>query len=96
MNIALWIIAGVLAVLFLASGVMKLVRSNEKLAAAGMGFAEDFSTGAVKAIGVLEILAAVGLEFSRRCSISHRSWCRWRPSVWSHYGRCDHHAPAPA
>jgi uncharacterized membrane protein YphA (DoxX/SURF4 family) len=61
MNIALWIIAGLLAVTFLASGAMKLIRSNEELAAAGMGFATDFSTGAVNAIGVLEILAAVGL-----------------------------------
>ena len=61
MNIALWIIAGLLAVAFLASGVMKLVQPKEKLAAAGMGFAEDFSVGAVKGIGVLEVLAAVGL-----------------------------------
>jgi uncharacterized membrane protein YphA (DoxX/SURF4 family) len=61
MNITLWIIAGVLAALFLASGVMKLTRSNATLAASGMGFAADFSAGAVNLIGVLEILAAVGL-----------------------------------
>ncbi len=61
MNIALWIIAGLLAAAFLASGVVKLVRPKEKLAAAGMGFAEDFSAGAVKAIGALEVLAGVGL-----------------------------------
>jgi uncharacterized membrane protein YphA (DoxX/SURF4 family) len=61
MNIALWIIAGLLAVAFLASGVMKLVQPKEKLVASGMGFAEDYSVGAVKAIGVLEVLAAVGL-----------------------------------
>jgi uncharacterized membrane protein YphA (DoxX/SURF4 family) len=61
MNIALWIIAGLLAVAFLASGAMKLTRPREKLAAIGMGWVEDFSAGAVKAIGVLEVLAAVGL-----------------------------------
>jgi uncharacterized membrane protein YphA (DoxX/SURF4 family) len=61
MNITLWIVAAVLAALFLASGIMKLARSNAQLAASGMGFAEDFSTGAVNLIGVLEILAAVGL-----------------------------------
>lgn len=61
MNIALWIIAGLLAVAFLASGAMKVIQPKEKLIASGMGFAEDFSSGAVKAIGVLEILAAVGL-----------------------------------
>jgi len=61
MNIALWIIAGLLAVAFLASGVVKLTRPREKLITSGMGFAEDFSSGAVKAIGVLEVLAGVGL-----------------------------------
>jgi uncharacterized membrane protein YphA (DoxX/SURF4 family) len=60
-NTVLWIVAGLLAVLFLASGVMKLIQPREKLAASGMGWAEDFSAGGVKAIGVLEILGAVGL-----------------------------------
>ena len=61
MDIALWIIAGLLAIAFLAGGVVKLIQPKEKLAASGMGFAEDFSAGAVKAIGILEVLAAVGL-----------------------------------
>jgi hypothetical protein len=60
-NIALWIIAGLLAAVFLASGVVKLIQPKEKLAASGMSFVEDFSAGAVKAIGALEILGAVGL-----------------------------------
>jgi uncharacterized membrane protein YphA (DoxX/SURF4 family) len=61
MNIALWIIAGLLAVAFLAGGAMKVIQPKEKLAASGFGFVQDFSAGAVKAIGTLEILAAVGL-----------------------------------
>src|SRR4029450_4346036 len=61
MNVALWIIAGLLAVAFLAGGVMKLIQPKEKLAASGMGWVEDFSAGTVKAIGTLEVLAAVGL-----------------------------------
>ncbi len=61
MNIALWIIAGLLAVAFLASGAMKLSQPKEKLAALGMGWVEDSSAGTVKAIGTLEVLAAVGL-----------------------------------
>ena len=61
MNIALWIIAGLLAVAFLASGAIKLTQPKEKLAASGMGVVEDFSAGTVKAIGALEVLAAVGL-----------------------------------
>lgn len=58
---ALWVLAGVLAVAFLASGAMKLSRSKEKLAASGMGWAEDVSTGTVKLIGALEALGAIGL-----------------------------------
>jgi len=61
MNIALWIIAGLLAGALLAGGFLKLALSREKLAASGFGFAEDFSAGGVKAIGAVEILAAVGL-----------------------------------
>ncbi|MFC5744892.1 DoxX family protein [Actinomadura rugatobispora] len=61
MNITLWIIAGLLAAVFLASGAMKLTRSRERLAASGMRVVEDFSAGGVKAIGSLEVLAAVGL-----------------------------------
>jgi uncharacterized membrane protein YphA (DoxX/SURF4 family) len=60
MNIALWIIAGLLAVAFLASGALKLIQPKEKLPA-GWGWVEDFSAGSIKAIGALEALAAVGL-----------------------------------
>lgn len=62
MNIALWIIAGLLAVAFLAGGAIKLILPKEKLATfPGGGWVEDFSAGTVKAIGALELLAAVGL-----------------------------------
>jgi uncharacterized membrane protein YphA (DoxX/SURF4 family) len=61
MNIALWITAGLLAALFLASGAMKLAQPKEKLVASGMGAVGGFSEGTVKAIGALEVLAAVGL-----------------------------------
>jgi uncharacterized membrane protein YphA (DoxX/SURF4 family) len=60
MNIVLWIIAVVLAVAFLASGVVKLARSKEQLAS-NMGWVDDFPARTVKLIGALEILAAVGL-----------------------------------
>jgi hypothetical protein len=62
MNLTLWIIAGLLAVVFLAGGGGKLILPKETLAAfpAG-GWVEDFSAGSVKAIGALEVLAAVGL-----------------------------------
>ena len=62
MNIVLWVLAEVLAVVFLAAGVMKLTRPKEKLTAnPSMAWAEPFPPGVIKMIGVLEVLAAIGL-----------------------------------
>jgi uncharacterized membrane protein YphA (DoxX/SURF4 family) len=61
MNVVLWIIAAALAVAFLAAGVMKLTQPKEKLHESGMAWTEDFSPPMVKTIGLLELLAAVGL-----------------------------------
>ncbi|MEH0549143.1 DoxX family protein [Streptomyces sp. B21-105] len=61
MNILLWILAGVLAAIFLAVGLMTVLRPKEKLAAAGLGWVEGVNPVAVKALGALEVLAAVGL-----------------------------------
>ncbi|SEG52305.1 DoxX-like family protein [Thermomonospora echinospora] len=61
MHIALWIIAGLLAAAFLAAGLMKLAQPRERLVASGMGWAGDFPDGMIKAIGALEVLAAIGL-----------------------------------
>jgi hypothetical protein len=62
MNLALWIAAGLLAAALLVSSA-KMFVPKEKMA--GMGAAtrwvEDFSPGALKAIGALELLAAAGL-----------------------------------
>jgi hypothetical protein len=62
MNLALWIVAGLLATVLLLSSA-KLFVPKEKIA--GMGTAtrwvEDFSPGALKALGALELLAAAGL-----------------------------------
>jgi uncharacterized membrane protein YphA (DoxX/SURF4 family) len=60
-NVVLWIVAGVLAAVFLGSGLSKLAQPRKKIVDSGMGWAEDFSDGAVKAIGALEVLGALGL-----------------------------------
>jgi uncharacterized membrane protein YphA (DoxX/SURF4 family) len=60
MNIVLWVLAGVLAAAFLVAGLTKLSQPKEKLASS-MAWVEDFSPGTVKAIGGLEVLAAIGL-----------------------------------
>lgn len=61
MNIVLWVVAVVLALAFLAAGGMKLGRPKAALAESGLGWVEDFSPGAIKAIGALEVLGALGL-----------------------------------
>jgi uncharacterized membrane protein YphA (DoxX/SURF4 family) len=60
-NVVLWIIAALLAVAIAASGVMKLVRTKEQLAGAGMGWTESYTAGQVKALGAVEVLAGIGL-----------------------------------
>ncbi|MFI0451772.1 DoxX family protein [Actinomadura sp. 6N118] len=62
MNVALWIVAGLLAVAFLVSSA-KLFVPKETMAglSAASRWVEDFSPGALKIIAGLELLAAVGL-----------------------------------
>jgi hypothetical protein len=62
MNIALWIAAGFVAVVFLVSSA-KLFVSKEKIASMGeaVRWVEDFSPGFLKALAVLELMGAVGL-----------------------------------
>lgn len=60
MNVALWIAAGILAVIFLAAGLTKLTQPREKLAEK-MSWTVDSSDSAVKAVGLVEVLGAIGL-----------------------------------
>jgi hypothetical protein len=62
MNLALWIVAGLMAAVFLFAGANKLFISRETLAKApGGGWVLDFSAGFVRALGAVEILGAIGL-----------------------------------
>lgn len=60
MVIAYWIVAGLLAVLYLYSGGMKLVRSAEQLRPM-MAWVDSMPLSAVRVVGALEILGVVGL-----------------------------------
>ncbi len=60
MNASLWIIQVLLALVFLAAGLTKLSRPRVALAGQ-MAWVDDFSDRQVKGIGVLEVLAAIGL-----------------------------------
>jgi len=61
MNGVLWGAAWVLTAAFLLAGLTKLVEPYKKLATGPMQWAEDFSPATVKLIGLLEVLAAIGL-----------------------------------
>ncbi|MEU7925013.1 DoxX family protein [Micromonospora sp. NPDC049801] len=62
MNIVLWIAAGLLATVALAGGITKIFVPRKKLAShRGGGWTGNASDGFVKTLGVLELLAAVGL-----------------------------------
>jgi hypothetical protein len=58
----IWIAQGLLAAVMLAAGITKLARTRQQLLASGsMDWVEDFAARQIKGIGVLELLAAVGL-----------------------------------
>lgn len=60
MDLALWIIASLLAFAFAAAGAMKLAKSRAELEPQ-MAWVADASDGKVKAIGAVELLGAIGV-----------------------------------
>jgi hypothetical protein len=60
MKLAYWIVAALLALLYLYSGVLKMVRSKEQLRPM-MGWVDAMPLRFIRTIGILEVLAAVGL-----------------------------------
>lgn len=62
MDLALWMAAGLLALVALVGGITKTLVPQEKLAGhEGAAWTRSVSAGFVKSLGALEILAAVGL-----------------------------------
>jgi uncharacterized membrane protein YphA (DoxX/SURF4 family) len=68
-NIALWIAAGLLAAMFLMTGGMKAVTPREKLIGTMEGL-RVLSPAQIKALGVVEILGAIGLILPRALNIA--------------------------
>ena len=60
MDIGLWVVQVLLAVVFLMVGMAKLTKPKEELAER-MDWVEDFSLGTIRFIGGVEVLAAIGL-----------------------------------
>ena len=60
MKVAFWIVGGLLALFYLWSGGLKAIRTKEQLRPM-MGWVDTVPMPAVRALGVLEILGALGL-----------------------------------
>lgn len=62
MNLTYWILQGLLAAVMAMAGAMKASQGKDKLSAdPKMAWVEDFSDGAVRGIGALEVAGAAGL-----------------------------------
>src|SRR5689334_21350829 len=59
-NVVVWIVQVVLALLFAFVGLGKLARPKEDLRER-MGWVDDFSQGTIRLIGAAEVLGALGL-----------------------------------
>ena len=68
---AYWVLAGLVALMFAGSGLMKALTSREKLLEnKNMGWAVDFSEMQIKLIGIAEVLGAAGLILPHVFSIA--------------------------
>jgi hypothetical protein len=59
-NVAYWVVAGLLALLYLHGGGVKLIQSREQLRPM-MAWVDSTPMPAVRAIGAIEVLGAIGL-----------------------------------
>jgi len=68
-NILLWILAGLLAAMFLLAGAMKVAVPKEKLLSI-MVWAKPWPDARLKALGAVEVLGAIGLILPRALNIA--------------------------
>jgi uncharacterized membrane protein YphA (DoxX/SURF4 family) len=61
MDTALWIVQALLAAIFLGTGIIKLTQPRLKMAAGPMRWAADVTDTQFRAIGLVEVLGAIGL-----------------------------------
>ncbi|MER7839657.1 DoxX family protein [Streptomyces sp. NPDC096040] len=69
MSLAYWIVAGLLALFYLYAGGLKVVRSRERLRPM-MAWVDSMPLPAVRAIGTVEVLGALGLVLPRLTGIA--------------------------
>jgi uncharacterized membrane protein len=69
LNIFLWIVAGVLAGVFLLAGTMKVAVAKEKLLGI-MAWSEPWSRSQLRALGAVELLGGLGLILPRALNVA--------------------------
>jgi uncharacterized membrane protein len=60
MNVAVWIVSGLLAAAYLFAGLNKATQPKTKLVTS-LPWAADFTPGTIRLIGIVEVLGAIGL-----------------------------------
>lgn len=61
MNVALWVVQGILAAVFIGSGAAKSIQSKERMIATGQTGVAPFSLPVIRGVAAGEILGAAGL-----------------------------------
>ncbi|WP_326708208.1 MULTISPECIES: DoxX family protein [unclassified Streptomyces] len=69
MNIAYWIVAGLLALFYFYAGTLKVIRSRDQLRPM-MAWIDDIPLPALRALGAVEILGATGLILPKLTGIA--------------------------
>ena len=71
MAIALWIVEGLLGLLFVITGCFKFFQNKEKVIESGGTWAEDFGPGFIKAVAALEIVSGISIIIPRALGHGH-------------------------
>lgn len=69
-NIALWVVQGILAVVFVSSGISKSTLSKERMIATGQTGVAAYPLPFIRVIAALEIVGAVGLIAPQAFAVS--------------------------
>ena len=65
MAVALWIVQGLLSLIFVITGSFKFFQTKEKVIASGGTWAEDFAPGIIKLIAGVELISGLAVIVPR-------------------------------
>ena len=71
MTIALWIVEGLLGLIFVITGSFKFFQTKEKIIASGGTWAEDFKPGIIKIIAGVELISGLSVIIPRLFGHGH-------------------------